>query len=49
MWKIGPNSVIKSGSIIEDNSIIGCNTTIGSEGFQVIMDGDNMPNAYYTY
>lgn len=40
---IGANTVIKHGTVIEDNVIIGCNSTIGSEGFQLIVDGNNPP------
>lgn len=35
---IGPNTVVRKGTIIEDSCVIGCNTTIGSEGFQIIKD-----------
>lgn len=40
---IGPNTVVRKGTIIESNSIIGCNTTIGSEGFQLIINGEATP------
>ena len=39
---IGALTVIKHGTTIEDNVIIGCNSTIGSEGFQLITD-EKMP------
>ena len=36
---IGHNTVIKRGTTISDDCVIGCNTTIGSEGFQVFRIG----------
>lgn len=33
---IGANTVVRKGTVIMDGCMIGCNTTIGSEGFQVI-------------
>lgn len=41
---IGANSVINKGSVIEDGAYIGCNTTIGSEGFQIIDFEDHREN-----
>lgn len=39
---IGANTVVRKGTVIEDGCSIGCNSTIGSEGFQVIkLDGTN--------
>ena len=35
---IGAFTVVKHGTVIEDNVTIGCNSTIGSEGFQLITD-----------
>ena len=40
---IGHNSVIRAGSVIEDNTTIGCCSVIGSEGFQLITNGENPP------
>lgn len=33
---IGANTVVRKGTVIMDGCMIGCNTTIGSEGFQVL-------------
>jgi UDP-3-O-[3-hydroxymyristoyl] glucosamine N-acyltransferase len=41
---IGANSVINKGSVIEDGAYIGCNTTIGSEGFQIVDFEDHREN-----
>jgi len=41
--KIGANSVIKRGSVINDNSTVGSCSVIGSEGFQLIYDENDVP------
>lgn len=38
--RIGARSVIRRGTVIEDNVSIGCGSIIGSEGFQIISNGD---------
>lgn len=40
---VGHLSVIRHGTVIDDNVTIGCNTTIGSEGFQLIANGSKPP------
>lgn len=40
---IGALTVVKHGTVIEDNVTIGCNSTIGSEGFQLITDENFAP------
>lgn len=36
---VGANTVIRRGTVIKDGCVIGCNTTIGSEGFQIVRIG----------
>lgn len=39
---IEPNAVVRRGTIIGNRCVIGCNSTVGSEGFQVLrIDGKN--------
>lgn len=45
---IGANTVVKHGSVLDDDVTIGCNSTIGSEGFQLIID-DELPSIHVTH